>query len=79
MTPDVLRALRKQHGLTQQQLAALMGTTQTTVKRWELGMHPINEGWARLAFETLELRARLHETLARPRAPATVYERFIIQ
>lgn len=60
MTPDALRALRKQHGLTQQQLADLMGTTQTTINRWETGMHPINKGWARLAFETLDLRTRLY-------------------
>jgi DNA-binding transcriptional regulator YiaG len=57
MTPADLVTLRKDHGLTQAGLAAHMGTTQNTVARWETGAIRINEGWVRLAFEVLDLRA----------------------
>jgi transcriptional regulator with XRE-family HTH domain len=32
---DVIRAARRAAGLTQQQLAALVGTTQSAIARWE--------------------------------------------
>lgn len=37
MTPDELRAARKQLGLTQAQLAAELGVHQSTYAKWEAG------------------------------------------
>lgn len=37
VTPEEIRALRERLGLTQQQMADKIGTTNTTISRWELG------------------------------------------
>ena len=48
MTKDEVKRLRKRLGMTQQQLADALGVTQTSVGRWEIGMHQIEEPTARL-------------------------------
>jgi len=40
VTPKQIRTLRKELGLTQQQLAEKIGATRESVARWETGMHP---------------------------------------
>ena len=57
MTKDQVRRLRKQLGMTQQELADTLGTTQTSVARWEMGLHQISEPTARL----LKLLAQAQE------------------
>jgi len=42
-TPDEVRALREQMGMTQEELAREMGVTEFTVWRWENGKRPITE------------------------------------
>lgn len=37
MTPDQIRAWRLAHGLTQEQLADILGVYKYTVQRWEWG------------------------------------------
>ena len=39
MTPDNIRTTRKKLGLSQPQLAALMGRRQASVSDWETGKH----------------------------------------
>lgn len=34
-----IRTLRERHGLTQRQLAAMVGTLQNRVSDWEIGLH----------------------------------------
>ena len=41
LTPEELRNWRLKHGLTQQQLAELLGVRHSTISRWETGKHPI--------------------------------------
>lgn len=48
MTRREFKQLRNQLGLSQQKLAALMGTTAATISRWESGKRPIPEIAARL-------------------------------
>jgi DNA-binding transcriptional regulator YiaG len=48
MTKDEVKQLRAKLGLTQQELADKLGVTQTSVARWEMGMHQIEEPTARL-------------------------------
>jgi DNA-binding transcriptional regulator YiaG len=48
MTKDEVKQLRAKLGMTQQQLADKLGVTQTSVARWEMGMHHIEEPTARL-------------------------------
>ena len=42
MTPLELKNTRKSMGLTQARLAELIGVTDSTVARWEMGVHPIS-------------------------------------
>lgn len=37
MTPEDIQAIRKKLGVTQEKFAYLLGTTTTTVNRWENG------------------------------------------
>ena len=46
MTPDELRKLRIQAGLTQEQLADLLGRDRMTVSRWETGKIKIDRAKA---------------------------------
>ena len=39
MTGDDVRALRKRAGMTQKQLGRRIGTSDVTVRRWEIGIH----------------------------------------
>jgi len=48
MTPDKFRDARKRLGLTQPQVAALLGVARNTITRWETGTHPVDETAARL-------------------------------
>ena len=48
MTPSDLKKLRVKLGISQAKLAALIGTTSTTVYRWETGRSPISEPIAKL-------------------------------
>ena len=38
----IIKELREEHGLTQQQLAERMGVTQAAVARWESGENKLN-------------------------------------
>jgi DNA-binding transcriptional regulator YiaG len=40
MVPKEILALRHQLGVTQQQLADMIGATRESVSRWETGAHP---------------------------------------
>lgn len=42
MKPEELRELRKQAGITQEQLAGLLGRDRMTISRWESGKVPID-------------------------------------
>jgi DNA-binding transcriptional regulator YiaG len=48
MTRDEVKRLRRKLGMTQRKLADALGVTQTSVARWEMGMHQIEEPTARL-------------------------------
>lgn len=55
MTGEDLRERRKRLGLTQSDLAKLLGTTETTIRRNEKGQSPIqNPTMLDLALKTLE-------------------------
>ncbi|MBI4496690.1 MAG: helix-turn-helix domain-containing protein [Chloroflexi bacterium] len=41
MTPPTIRAARDQLGLSQNELAQLLGTTGYTISRWETGSQPV--------------------------------------
>lgn len=57
MTGDELRERRERLGLSQVALAKLLGTTQNTISRWELGTLPIEKSqMLELALEALERR-----------------------
>lgn len=43
MTADDLKALRRKLGLSQEALAEALGVNRHSVKRWEMGIHPISE------------------------------------
>jgi DNA-binding transcriptional regulator YiaG len=53
MTPNEVVKLRKALGLTQTELAARMGTTATTVYRWETGRARVTAPMA-LLLKTLK-------------------------
>lgn len=48
MTAKRCREIRASLGVTQQEFAALLGTTRTTVSRWEAELSRITEPMARL-------------------------------
>lgn len=52
MTPAELKEARQKLGFTQKQLAAEIGTTATTVARWEQEVHPVPL-WATKAIALL--------------------------
>lgn len=43
-----MKRFRRKLGMTQQKLAETLGVTQTSVARWEMGIHVIEEPTARL-------------------------------
>jgi predicted transcriptional regulator len=43
LTPEELKRRRKQLGLSQTALSALIGIPQNTISRWEIGAIPIGE------------------------------------
>ena len=57
MNSDELKFWRKRWGLTQAKLAALLGTYQVTVARWETGTRKI-PFLLHLALEALENRVK---------------------
>ena len=48
MKPDDVRIIRKRLGVTQAELAALLGVTRETVTRWETGVRRVSPLAARL-------------------------------
>ncbi|MCI0371432.1 MAG: helix-turn-helix domain-containing protein [candidate division NC10 bacterium] len=48
MTPAALRRIRRDLGLTQEQLAKELGVDRVSVARWETAARPISEPVARL-------------------------------
>jgi DNA-binding transcriptional regulator YiaG len=56
MTPAELKQWRKQAGLSQAGLAALLGVVTMTVSRWELGRREI-PSFLHLALEALERKS----------------------
>ena len=70
VTPDRIRNLRKGLGLTQEQLAHMLGVTWTTVNRWEAGSSSPTGMPARLlvllerAATSPEFRAVLNDSRA---------------
>ena len=48
MTPTGLKRIRRELGLTQRELAALLGVGRIAVARWETGARGISEPVARL-------------------------------
>lgn len=69
MTPDELKTWRKRAGYTQEELAQILGTTKTTVYRWEAAMREIPPFLA-LALECVE-KKNGGERKKRPRATET--------
>lgn len=53
MTATQLQAWRDKRGLTQQQLADLLGVSRYTVQAWELGRNPLSP-FLHLALKELE-------------------------
>ena len=60
MTGNELLNWRKQHGLTQKELANLLGVRNMTIYRWECGMRSISP-YLHLALEALEKRMKKKE------------------
>jgi transcriptional regulator with XRE-family HTH domain len=57
MTVEDLLKWRKRHGLTQKELADLLGVRNMTIYRWECGMRSISR-YLHLALEALEHRMK---------------------
>ena len=72
ITPDQIRHLRTEAGLTQHSLGLLCGVSQITVSRWENGKAPINPKQAR------HLAAALDITEEPTPAPTTNYTHLTI-
>jgi len=58
MTPAELKTRRKEAGLSQAGLSALLGVDKMTVSRWERGVREIPP-FLHLALSTLEPRAKI--------------------
>ena len=58
LTPATLKAWRRQHHVTQGELATLLGVHISTTHRWERGEIPI-PAWLSLALESLARRKEL--------------------
>ena len=58
MTGEEVKQLRRQLGLTQEQLAEVVGVTANSVARWERGELGIRESAARLMLLLKEQRTR---------------------
>lgn len=67
MTGDELRAWRRVHRLSQQQVADLLDISVRTIKRWEVG-DQVPPAYLPLALE------RLHQLLRRTPAPPPIPE-----
>lgn len=62
MTPEQLRFLREQRGLTREQLAAFLGDcSASTVNKWERGMHEIPSWVADKMFSKLPITFTVQE------------------
>jgi transcriptional regulator with XRE-family HTH domain len=62
MTPTELKRIRKELGLTQEQLAKQLGVGQNAVARWEIGLRRISEPTVRLLRRILaEVRGTAKE------------------
>jgi transcriptional regulator with XRE-family HTH domain len=57
MTGEDLLRWRKRHGLTQKELADLLGVRNMTIYRWECGMRSISP-YLHLALKALENRMK---------------------
>ncbi len=63
MTPEEIKKIRDDLGVSQERLASLLGTTTTTVNRWENGkVKP-----SRLYVKELKELVKNHETYIRRR------------
>ena len=62
MTPDQLRFLREQRGLTREQLAAYLGDcTASTVNKWERGINPVPSWVAEKMFSKMPITFTVQE------------------
>jgi transcriptional regulator with XRE-family HTH domain len=68
VTPDDIRRWREERGLSQADLARLLGVRQATVSRWESGDRPPTLPLVRLALERLGQKIR-------PKRPADPMQR----
>lgn len=76
VTPDRFRFYRKAMQMTQVELAEHMGTTRTTISRWESGRAKINQGWAKNAFYPVDTLLQ-QESLAREREPVPCHRSMV--
>ena len=54
MTPQALKCARRSLGLSVRDLAALVGATPRTVRRWERGSLPLAPGVAQIVAAALQ-------------------------
>ncbi len=67
MTPAALKRIRRELGLTQEELAARLGVQRETVARWETGVRRIAEPIARLVRRiAAEARGTAKRKVERP-------------
>lgn len=57
MTPDELKTIRAELGMTQAEFAAAMNTTRVSIARYETGVHPVPR-WMPIALRGLALQPR---------------------
>ena len=51
-TLKLLQDYQKKHGLTQEELAHKLNTSQVNINRWLRGKHAISKAWQRIIGET---------------------------